>query len=185
MHCGISLCQMCIIPGSVFPRHEIRLSQLVLCMWRVIAALWHLTVSDVCVVPGSVFPCHEIRLSQLVLCVWHVIDALWHLAVSDVCHTRQCLPAPWDYLDWPTLCCRTRTCLQCHVWYTFMKLVHVALSDFGTLWDVCTTPSVGHSMTVLCCLISCWAVQWLCCGTEVLCHVIRWYGISTLYLRNV
>jgi hypothetical protein len=88
-------------------------------------------------------------------------------SVRCVSRTRQCLPVPWDYLDWATLCCCTRTCLQFRVWYSFMKFVRIAASDFGILWDVCTTPSVGSSMTVLGCLISCWAVNCLCCGTEV------------------
>lgn len=88
------------------------------------------------------------------------------LSVRCARRTSQCLPAPWDYLDWATLCCRTRTRLQCRVWYTFMKFVHIAPSDVGILWDVCSAPTVCHSMTVLGCVISSWAVQWLCCGTE-------------------
>jgi hypothetical protein len=97
--------------------------------------------------------------------------------------TRQCLPAPWDYLYWATLCRCTRTRLQCRVWYTFMKFVHIAPPDVGILWDVCSAPSVVVWLF--------WAVWYLAelCGDCVvawsLFHVIRWCGISALYLRNV
>jgi hypothetical protein len=136
-------------------------------MWRLIDALWHLAVSDVRPVPGGVFPCHEIRLSQFVLRMWRVIDALWHLALSDVCVVPGSVFPRHEiiYIGPPCAAVLGHVCsvvsdtLSCEICaYCTTRCRYIMR---------CVWCAVCRCVTVLGCVISCWAMQWLCCGTEV------------------